>query len=87
MRRVRQSPGPEVASPAVERLHTRQELPAADKIAFRVRDASRVSGLSRSTLYALIGEGKLKSVKARGRRLILRSDLEAFFAQLQEEQT
>ena len=33
-----------------------------------------------------LGEGKLKSVKARGRRLILRSDLEAFFAQLQEEQ-
>jgi excisionase family DNA binding protein len=49
-----------------------------DKIALRVPEASQ--GLSRSKLYELIGERKLPSVKAGGRRLILRSDLEAYLA-------
>jgi hypothetical protein len=33
-------------------------------------DAVRVAGLSRSSLYNLIGEGKLRSVLVAGRRLI-----------------
>jgi excisionase family DNA binding protein len=53
-----------------------------DKIALRIPEASHISGLSRSKLYELIGEGKLRSVKAAGRRLILRADLESYFAQL-----
>ena len=57
-----------------------------DKIAFRILEASHVSGLSRSTLYSLINEGKLRSVKAGRRRLILRTDLEAYFAQLRQQQ-
>jgi excisionase family DNA binding protein len=57
-----------------------------DKIALRILEASRVSGLSRSTLYSLINEGKLRSIKAGRRRLILRTDLEAYFAQLLQEQ-
>jgi excisionase family DNA binding protein len=60
--------------------------PMLDRIAFRIHDASHISGLSRSTLYKLIGNGKLRSVKAGGRRLILRTDLEAYFAQLRDEQ-
>jgi excisionase family DNA binding protein len=35
-----------------------------------------VSGLSRSTLYKLLGENKLRAVKIGGRRLILRESLE-----------
>ena len=58
----------------------------ADKIALRIPEAAYISGLSRSTLYALMGEGKLRSVKVGGRRLILRTDLEAYFAQLRREQ-
>jgi len=57
-----------------------------DKIALRIPEAAYVAGLSRSTLYALMGEGKLRSVKVGGRRLILRTDLEAYFAQLRREQ-
>jgi excisionase family DNA binding protein len=57
-----------------------------NKIALRIPEAAHVSGLSRSTLYALMGEGKLRSVKVGGRRLILRIDLEAYFAQLRQEQ-
>ena len=53
-----------------------------DKLALRMLEASHVSGLSRSTLYELIRARKLRSVKAAGRRLILRSDLESYFAGL-----
>jgi hypothetical protein len=39
-------------------------------LAYRLHDAAKVSGLSRSSLYVLIGEGKLRSVLVAGRRLI-----------------
>jgi excisionase family DNA binding protein len=35
-----------------------------------VEEASRRGGWSRATTYRLIGTGKLKSVKVRGRRII-----------------
>jgi excisionase family DNA binding protein len=65
---------------------SRSNSPLDDKIALRILEASHVSGLSRSTLYSLINEGKLRSIKAGRRRLILRTDLEAYFAQLRQEQ-
>jgi hypothetical protein len=45
-------------------------LPPDIVLAYRVNDAIRVSGLSRSSIYKLIGEGKLRSVLVAGRRLI-----------------
>jgi excisionase family DNA binding protein len=39
-------------------------------LAYRVNDAARVAGLSRSSIYALIGAGKLRSILVAGRRLI-----------------
>jgi excisionase family DNA binding protein len=39
-------------------------------LAYRINDAAKVAGLSRSSLYVLIGEGKLRSVLIAGRRLI-----------------
>jgi excisionase family DNA binding protein len=53
------------------------DVTANERIAFRIRDASIVSGLSRSTLYELLKAGKLRAVKIGGRRLILRDSLEA----------
>jgi len=47
------------------------------RIALRVNDAATASGLSRSTLYKLMAEGKLHAVKVAGRRLILMQDLQA----------
>lgn len=47
-------------------------------IALRIPDAAAVSGLSRTTLYELMAEGKLAGIKAGGRRLILRRDLESY---------
>ena len=52
-------------------------IPATERIALRIRDASILSGLSRSTLYELLKAGKLRAVKIGGRRLILRESLEA----------
>ena len=49
------------------------------KLAYPMKEASEVSGLSRSTLYELISSGRLKAVKVGGRRLILHSDLLALF--------
>ena len=53
-----------------------------DKIAFRVDEAVRATGLSRSSIYLLLASGDLPALKAGGRRLILRSDLEAYFEKL-----
>jgi hypothetical protein len=44
--------------------------PPLQPLAYRVNDAIKVSGLSRSSIYKLIGEGKLRSVLVAGRRLI-----------------
>jgi excisionase family DNA binding protein len=64
-------------------MHTHKPIPSlGDKIALRIPEAAHISGLSRSKLYELIGDGKLHSVKAAGRRLILRTDLENYFARL-----
>lgn len=51
-----------------------------DKIAYRIKEAAIAAGLGRSTLYEEIAAGRLKSVKAAGRRLILKADLEDFLA-------
>jgi excisionase family DNA binding protein len=45
-------------------------LPPNIALAYRVNDAVKISGLGRSTIYKLIGEGKLRSVLVAGRRLI-----------------
>jgi excisionase family DNA binding protein len=49
---------------------TPQEQAYPPPLAYRIDDAVKASGLSRSTLYDLISEGRLRSVKVAGRRLI-----------------
>lgn len=44
--------------------------------ALSVPEAARYTGLSRSSLYRLIGSGELISLKVSGRRLIRRDALE-----------
>jgi excisionase family DNA binding protein len=48
-----------------------------EKRALRVKEASAIYGLSRSTLYVLMAAGRLRTVKVGGRRLIPRDALEA----------
>jgi excisionase family DNA binding protein len=47
------------------------------KLAYRVDEAGEVSGLGRFSIYELIGDGRLSSMKVGGRRLIVHEDLEA----------
>ena len=44
------------------------------KLALSVVEFSRVSGVSRSLLYEMLRLGDLRSIKIRGRRLILAED-------------
>ena len=48
-----------------------------EKRAYRINEAAAAYRLSRSTLYKLISDGKLHSVKVAGRRLIPRDAMEA----------
>lgn len=48
----------------------------ADRPALRIREAVAFSGLSRGTLYRLIGIGRLKTSKIGRIRLVLRESLE-----------
>lgn len=43
-----------------------------------VRDACDFTGLSRTRVYALIKDGRIKSFLVGSRRMFLREDLEAF---------
>jgi excisionase family DNA binding protein len=49
-----------------------------NKIAYRIDEAVKASGLGRTFLYERIASGELKSVKVRGRRLIFHTDLMDF---------
>jgi hypothetical protein len=51
--------------------------PPLQPLAYRVNDAIKVSGLSRSSIYKLIGDEKLRSVLVAGRRLIPADSLHA----------
>lgn len=48
-----------------------------DKLAYRVDEAVKASGLSKATLYRLAAAGDLPMVKVLGRTLILAADLTA----------
>jgi excisionase family DNA binding protein len=47
-----------------------------ERLALRINDAALMAGLGRSTIYSLINDGKLRSTKVGGRRLVLRASLQ-----------
>ena len=51
-------------------------------IAMRVSDVVVATSLSRSRIYELISSREIPSIKVGGCRLVLRSDLEAYFERL-----
>jgi len=65
-------------SPATTHKNSAQTSEPQSKIAYTVREAVRASGLSRSTLYLVIGSGALRVRKHGTRTLILDSDLRRF---------
>jgi excisionase family DNA binding protein len=52
--------------------------PAAERLAYSVDEAARLTGLSRDLLYDQIRQGNLASVKVGRRRLITRQHLQQF---------
>ena len=64
-------------SPAIE---TSQEEPdpSAERLAYSVDEAARLTGLSRDLLYDQMRRGNLRYVKIGRRRLITRQHLEQF---------
>ena len=51
-----------------------KEMP--ERLAYRVDEACASIGIGRSSLYNMIRDGRVKSVKIAGRTLILRSEIE-----------
>ena len=52
------------------------------KLMFRVNEVVAATGIGRTTLYALIRDGKLKTKKLGARTLIARSELERMLSEL-----
>jgi excisionase family DNA binding protein len=47
------------------------EVAPIERRALRIKDAAKVYGIGRSTIYKLMSEGKLATAKIGGRRVVL----------------
>lgn len=56
-----------------------------EKLAYTVPEALYVTGLGRTTLYALVAEKKLRTIKVGSRTLIPADSLRGFLASLEME--
>jgi len=56
------------------------QVPLTEKRAYTVNEAAAVIGISRSSVYNLISDGRLQSVRIAGRRLFPREAIEAMIA-------
>lgn len=54
----------------------------SDAIAYTILDATKASGIGRTSLYELIGAGKIEARKAGNRTLIPADSLRAYIASL-----
>ena len=52
------------------------------KLLFRVNEACSLLGIGRTSLYKEIASGRLRTVRAAGRTLLARPDLEAYVERL-----
>lgn len=55
-----------------------------DKLTYSINEVAAVLGVGRTTVYELIREHQLLSIKIGQRRLVARTDLEAFVTDLRE---
>ena len=66
------------STPAPSRTSEPQPDPAAERLAYSVDEAARLTGLSRDLLYDQMRQGHLTYLKVGRRRLITRQHLEQF---------
>jgi excisionase family DNA binding protein len=77
-RRDSRSAPPAVSAPALPDTGGLQPDPAAERLAYSVNEAARLTGLSRDLLYDEMRRGNLSYIKVGRRRLITRQHLEQF---------
>ena len=53
-----------------------------EKRSYRIKDLVAVTGLAKSSINRLIAAGKIRIVKSEGSTLILKEDLDAYYATL-----
>lgn len=53
-----------------------------ERLAYRINEACASIGVGRSSLYNMIRDGRVKSVKIAGRTLILRSEIERLLSEV-----
>jgi excisionase family DNA binding protein len=58
-----------------------QVSPYEQRLAVRINDAAAMLGISRSSIYELIAEGKLKSALIAGRRVIPMSECQRLLSE------
>ena len=56
--------------------HQHHSIDHASRIAYSVSEIVAITGLSRSTVYRMFEDKRLRGIRIRGRRLIARSELE-----------
>lgn len=57
------------------------------RLAYPVNEAAQLLGISRSTLYGLIGAGDVHAVKIGGRTLVTAAELDRYLAEITKVQT
>ncbi len=60
-------------------LESRQGEPA---LLLKVEEAARLLGVGRTTLFELIGQGRIQTVRVGRRRLVVRAGLERFIKEI-----
>ena len=78
------APHPDVGRPGTRRRRPGQPDPAWQAL-YRIPEAMRLLGLSRSVIYKLIGSGRLRSVKEGTARLIPAEAIAEYVALLEAE--
>jgi hypothetical protein len=66
----------------VEKRVLKGGAPCMEVVAAPIRDACRVSGLSRSEMYRRLAAGDVRAIKSGSRTLILMDSLRAYLARL-----
>ena len=56
------------------------QISIAERRTLTVDEVAAVLGISRATIYNLISDGELESVRIRGRRLVAREQIDALIA-------
>lgn len=58
---------------------------STEKLAYTIGEAQYATGLGRTTLYALVAEKKLRTIKVGARTLIPADSLRGYLASLEQE--